>query len=83
MKKHFIRYNILTAIILVLLPTAFSTAVSGKPDKEKTPLTIWLIPFEPPVEITEESISLKNQLSSFNQKWAASNITVLNTTVDP
>ena len=77
-------WRILIIGLIVLLQAASSAAESGKPAKDKPELTIWIIPFEPPTETIhlEESVSLKDQLSSFNRKHAASNLTVLNTTVD-
>jgi len=77
-------YRILIACFFVLLSAAFSAAESGEPIKDKTSLTLWIIPFEPPVEIIhlEETVPFKDQLSWFNRKWAGSNLTVLNTTVD-
>jgi len=70
--------------LFVLLEASFSAAESGGPAKDKLRLTIWIIPFEPPTEPIhlEENIPLKDQLSWFNRKQAASNLTVLNTTVD-
>jgi multiple sugar transport system substrate-binding protein len=77
-------YQIWLVIFLILLPAAFSSAETEKQVNDKVPLTIWIIPFEPPAETIhlEETVSLKDQLSWFNRKQAASNLTVLNTTVD-
>ena len=76
--------RILIIGLFVLLQAAFSAAESGGPAKDKPRLIIWIIPLEPPTEPIhlEENVSLKDQLSSFNRKQAASNLTVLNTTVD-
>jgi len=70
--------------LFVLLQATFSAAKSPGPVKDKAQLIIWIIPFEPPGDPIhlEETVSLKDQLSRFNRKQAASNLTVLNTTVD-
>ena len=81
-------YRILIATLLVLLTAAFSTAEVSETDKDKSQLTVWLIPFDPPfdppfeIPFVEEQMPIKKQLEAFNRRWASSNITVLNTTVD-
>ena len=77
-------YRILIATLLVQLTAGFSVAYANQTIKVKEQLTVWLIPFDPPFETTwaEDQMPVKKQLDSFNQRWAASNITVLNTTVD-
>ena len=76
--------RILIISFFALLPAVSSAAESGGSVKDKAQLIIWIIPFEPPTETIhlEETVSLKDQLSSFNRKQAASNLTILNTTVD-
>jgi len=76
--------RILIAILFLLLTAAFSTVEANETVKAKAQLTVWLIPFDPPFEATwaEEQMPIKKQLDSFNRRWAESNITVLNTTVD-
>jgi hypothetical protein len=68
----------------VLLMAGFSAANADQTIKDKSQLTVWLIPFDPPFETTwaEDQMPIKKQLDSFNRRWRASNITVLNTTVD-
>ncbi len=77
-------YRILIATFFVLLATAVSAAEPAEAVKDKSQLTVWLIPFDPPFEAAypEDRSPAKKQLDSFNRKWAALNITVLNTTVD-
>ena len=77
-------YRILITAFFVLLVAGFSTARADETVKDKDPLTVWLIPFDPPFEYTcpEEKTPFKAHMDLFNRKWAASNITVLNTTVD-
>ena len=81
-------YRILIATLLVLLTAAFSTAEASETDKDKSQQTVWLIPFDPPfdppfeIPFVEEQMPIKKQLEAFNRRWASSNITVLNTTVD-
>lgn len=70
-------------MFVLLMPVASSLAEPEKPVNQPQ-LTLWLIPFEPPVEASRAGgrTSLKNRLASFNRKWAAFNITVRNTSVD-
>jgi len=77
-------YRILITTLFLLLTAGFSAAYANQTVKDKNQLTVWLIPFDPPFETTweEELMPVKKQLNSFNRRWAASNITVLNTTVD-
>jgi len=76
--------RILIAAFFILLTVVFSTGEATETDKGKNQLTVWLIPFDPPFEAVypEDRVPVKKHLDSFNHRWAASNITVLNTTVD-
>ena len=77
-------YRILITTVFVLLTAGFSSAAANETVKDKDQLTVWLIPFDPPFETiwAEEQMPINKQLDSFNRRWAASNITILNTTVD-
>ncbi|OQY41423.1 MAG: hypothetical protein B6240_15225 [Desulfobacteraceae bacterium 4572_87] len=68
----------------VLMAAGFSPAEGKESVKDKDHLTVWLVPFDPPFEQTcpQEETPFKAHMDLFNRKWAASNITVLNTTVD-
>ena len=77
-------YRFLMATVFVLLGAGFPVAEASEAVGDKSQLTVWLIPFDPPFEtpFKEEEMPIRKQLEAFNQRWAASNITVLNTTVD-
>jgi len=76
-------YRILITTFFVLLTAGFSPAEANETVKDTDHLTVWLIPFDPPFEYIcpEAKTPFKAHMDLFNQKWAASNITVLNTTV--
>ncbi len=74
--------RILIAAVFVLLSgNCFMAEADGTKDVRAT-LTVWLIPFDPPFATTlaEETRPVKEQLDAFNRRWAASHVTVLNTT---
>ena len=77
-------YGVLIATFIVFFSWTVSPVEATETVKNKDQLTVWLIPFDPPFETTwaEDQMPIKKQLDSFNRRWAASNITVLNTTVD-
>ena len=77
-------YKTLITAFFLLLAAGFSPAEAHESVKDKDHLTVWLVPFDPPFEYTcpEEKTPFKAHMDLFNRKWAAANITVLNTTVD-
>ena len=77
-------YRIVIEAVFVLLAANCFVAEADGTKNARGRLSVWLIPFDPPfdTDLAEEETPVKKQLDAFNRRWAASGITVLNTTVD-